>query len=263
MDISDITNDNKNAPSSGQAPAQSDGASGGQKTAGQSGGFRFPDPLADFTADDGKKFKFNTNKTIDTSDDSIVGDFNAIKSITPVTEDGLPVVDDDRPEIISPAKMDFIKTYTKEYDDLVAATTHAVELILASIDKTVEDHSNDIKIPEEALPFIAEKPKDNKVPKFDDAQEIVRSIMQQATSAKVQSENAAREASKIYDNIQQFKRDTSTQIEDIRNRDEFGHPKRRHGKNNVKPISDNSTKDGTVEAGDGAAAGLPKISRGL
>lgn len=219
------------------------------------------DPLADFTGDDGKKFEFSTNKTIDTSDDSIVGNFNAIKQISNISEDGLPDVEADKTGIISPAKMDFIKTYTKEYDDLVAATIHAVELILKSIDKTVEDHSNDIKIPEEALPFINEKPKDNKVPKFDDAQEIVRDIMQQATSAKSQSENAAREASKIYDNIQQFKRDTNTQIEDIRNRDEFGHPKRRRGKSAVRPIADNVSGDGGTASS--ATTELPKISHSV
>lgn len=181
--------------------------------------------------------KFDINQTIVTNDKSSVGDYKTVARPTPIVEpDPEPVQPEVAPEpvtiapqiddgITDPAKMDFIKTYTKEYDDLVAATTHAVELLLDQIDKTVKEHTSDITIPDEALPYIdGDKPKDGKVQKFDDAQQIVRAIMDKASQAKKDSESAAAEASQIYDGIQQFKRDTKDEIADIRNRDEFGHP---------------------------------------
>lgn len=145
-------------------------------------------------------------------------------------------------DVTDPAKMDFIKTYTKEYDSLVDETTKAVKLILASIDKTVHDHTSDIDIPVEAIKFLSDKPKDNKVQKFDEAQKIVNLIMQKATQAKQQSEQAAMEASRIYDSIQQFKKDTNDEIAAIKNRDEFG-----------RPIHDNAS-NGANDAETSAAA---------
>lgn len=175
--------------------------------------------------DSGNQIGFNVNETINTNDNSAVGDFMAIQQQaaepepepTPEPE---PVVVPAEP--MDPDKLDFIKTYTKEYDDVVSESTHAVELVLASIDKTVKDHSGFIDIPAEAVTFLDNKPEGNKVSKFDDAQEIVRTIMAKASDAKSQAETAAQEASKIYDDIQQFKKDTNQQIAEIRSRDEFG-----------------------------------------
>ena len=191
------------------------------------------DPLANFTLGD---------NGISTSDESSVGGYTRIKETAPAdsqvdlsatpmgSEDSTaepPQINHESDFVITdPAKMDFVKTYTKEYDDLVEASTHAVESILTSIDTTVREHTNDIAIPEEALQFIdGDKPKDNKVSKFDEAQAIVRSIMSKASEAKKQGEEAAMEASRVYDSIQQFKKDTQTEIASIRNRDEFGRPK--------------------------------------
>ena len=46
--------------------------------------------------------------------------------------------------------------------------------------------------------------------------------MQKAEDSKTQSEQAAREAAKIYDDIQKFKNDTEEEIDSIKSRDEFG-----------------------------------------
>ena len=207
--------------------------------------------------DNGEKLKFNPNETISTSDKSSVGGYTRIKEAAPVdlrpdlpiapmgseetssltppgSEETSSLTPPERPQvnhesdfiITDPAKMDFIKTYTKEFDDLVEASTHAVESILTSIDTTVREHTNDIVIPDDALQFIdGDKPKDNKVSKFDEAQAIVHSIMDKASEAKKQGEEAAMEASRVYDSIQQFKKDTQAEIASIRNRDEFGRPK--------------------------------------
>lgn len=232
------------------------------------------DPLANFNPEinpepeqPADKVEYTLNKTIKTSDNSAVGDYNTIHFEGPEVPDPVrkkqeepepepepapaPVVkpevhDDSEYDITDPAKMDFIKTYTKEYDDLVVSTTHAVELILKSIDKTVKDHANDIAIPEEATPFIDKKIENGRVQKFDEAQEIVRTVMDKATTAKQQAEQAAKEAAQIYDNIQQFKKDTSDQIADIRNRDEFGRPK-------------DAKRDAAADATN--LSGLPTISR--
>lgn len=240
----DVTNDDTGT-SSGSETNDNDSSNGGK-----------PRTLEFITAD-GKKFRFNANETISTSDRSAVGDFSAIKQAArrPVAVQPTPMQKGE----ISAEKMDFIKTYTREFDDAVVATTHAVELILKSIDKTVKEHTNDIEIPEEAIPFIPKdaRPANNKVPKFDDAQDIVRNIMAQAQSAKSQSEQAAMEAAKIYDSIQQFKRDTNDQIADIRNRDEFGDPI-----DQANSTTESSSGDGisSVVDADGSSVSMPKIS---
>ena len=227
------------------------------------------DPLAGFTlGDNGEKLEFNANETISTSDSSSVGDYSEIKEaptpLTPPVEPTPVMPQETAPQpdeaITDPAKMDFVRTYTKEYDDLVASATHAVESILNSIDKTMREHTNDIVIPEEALPFLDNKPKDNKVTKFDEAQSIVRTIMGKASTAKKEGEQAAMEASQIYDGIQQFKRDTKAEIASIRNRDEFGHPK---DADVASELNDHATGDEMSMAGgsDLAVDGLPQISR--
>lgn len=236
MDNPSNTNDNNVAQGFSTIPTDITNDDTGAESNDQS---QF-DPLANFTiGDNGEKLEFNTNDTISTSDNSTVGDYAEIKPPEEEESDDDDEADNEQPSpepapepqdpsefvITDPAKMDFVKTYTKEFDDIVAASTHAVESILASIDKTVREHTNDIDIPEEAVVFLDEKPKDNKVPKFDEAQTIVRTIMGKASDAKKQGEQAAMEASRIYDNIQQFKKDTKAEIASIRNRDEFGNPK--------------------------------------
>lgn len=178
--------------------------------------------------ENGQKFQFDPNNTISTSDNSSVGDFAKMEventTTNPINDNALASVSNNTKKGMSPAKMDFVMTYTKEYDDLVAAALHAVELILTSIDKTVTEHKDDITIPEEAVNFLDQKPENNRVSKFDEAQQIVKTVMGKATEAKASGEQAAKEASQIYDNIQRFKKDTRDDIASIRNRDEFGQP---------------------------------------
>lgn len=188
------------------------------------------DPLAGFTiGENGEKLEFNANSTISTSDSSSVGDYSEIKQPEqPAPEPAkVEIAPEKKPKLVisDPAKMDFVKTYTKEYDDVVASATHAVESILNSIDKTVREHTNEIAIPEEAASFLDEKIEGSKVSKFDDAQSIVHKIMNKASQAKREGEQAAAEAARIYDGIQQFKKQTRAEIASIRNRDEFGQPK--------------------------------------
>ena len=188
------------------------------------------DPLAGFTiGENGEKLEFNANSTISTSDSSSVGDYSEIKQPEqPAPEPAkVEIAPEKKPKLVisDPAKMDFVKTYTKEYDDVVASATHAVESILNSIDKTVREHTNEITIPEEAASFLEEKIEGGKVSKFDDAQSIVHKIMNKASQAKREGEQAAAEAARIYDGIQQFKKQTRAEIASIRNRDEFGQPK--------------------------------------
>lgn len=182
--------------------------------------------------DDNPMEELVRNDTINTNDNSAVGDFKAVMPDPPVSDpietttnsdandqqpasaDGLTVTD--------PTEMDFIKTYTKEFDLTIERAMTAVRQILEAIDKTVSDHSDDIEIPDVASEFLEKKPNNGKVQKFADAQQIVRTIMQKAVQAKEQSEAAAKEAAKIYADIQDFKRDTEEQIESIKSRDEFG-----------------------------------------
>lgn len=195
--------------------------------------------------------KFKPNETIITNDDSKVGGFSKVKKPQPeepINMPDLPVGElklpgGDKvaqpeaaatPELtpnemgpIDPAKMDFIKTYTKEFDDVVAGATHSVEMILDSIDKTVKSHADNISIPEEATIYLDKKPENGQVSKYDEAQKIVHQIMARAEDAKKQSEQAAHEASRIYDSIQQFRKDTETEIKSIRDRDEFGNVKQK------------------------------------
>ena len=186
--------------------------------------------------DDNPMEKLVRNDTINTNDNSAVGDFKAVMP-DPPEQPSIPDPieattssdsDDQQPAstasltVTDPTEMDFIKTYTKEFDLTIERAMAAVRQILEAIDKTVSDHSDDIEIPDVASEFLEKKPDNGKVQKFADAQQIVRTVMQKAVQAKEQSEAAAKEAAKIYADIQDFKRDTEEQIESIKSRDEFG-----------------------------------------
>lgn len=192
------------------------------------------DPLAGYglggepIGANGKREELITNETINTSDKSKVGNFSEIQDEPEPAPAPAPVVAastnpmDPTFNVTDPVKLDFIKTYTSEYDATVTRALAAVQSLLKSIDDTVKNHTDDIAIPESANEFIDQAPAGGRVPKFDDAQNIVRAVMERANTAKSQSEEAAREAAKIYDDIQQFKRDTEDEVESIKARDEFG-----------------------------------------
>ncbi len=192
------------------------------------------DPLAGYglggepIGANGKREELITNETINTSDKSKVGNFSEIQDEPEPAPAPAPVVAastnpmDPTFNVTDPVKLDFIKTYTSEYDATVTRALAAVQSLLKSIDDTVKNHTDDIAIPESANEFIDQAPAGGRVPKFDDAQNIVRAVMEKANTAKSQSEEAAREAAKIYDDIQQFKRDTEDEVESIKARDEFG-----------------------------------------
>ncbi len=198
------------------------------------------DPLAGYGLNgepigvDNKREELITNDTINTSDKSKVGNFSEIQddpvvpspTVSTTTSVASPIQTsnpmDPTFNVTDPVKLDFIKTYTSEYDATVTRALAAVQSLLKSIDDTVKNHTDDIAIPESANEFIDQAPAGGRVPKFDDAQNIVRAVMEKANTAKSQSEEAAREAAKIYDDIQQFKRDTEDEVESIKARDEFG-----------------------------------------
>ncbi len=114
-----------------------------------------------------------------------------------------------------PEKIKFIKTYTAEFDEAMHRATDAVQKILDAIDTTINDHAPDIKIPEEANEFLDKAPTGGKVEKFEEAREIIRHLMEKANESKQQSEAAATEAAKVYDEVQQFKKDTKEQIAEL------------------------------------------------
>lgn len=183
------------------------------------------------------------NDTISTSDKSGVGDFKKVMEQFPEpTPEPTPVpesvpepvaVPTDKPasdqgscdptlDVTDPAKMDFVKTYTSEYDAVTERAMKAARSVLGAIDDTIHNHTDDIAIDQSVNEFIENPPKDGKVARFEDAQAIVKQIMQKAEDSKTQSEQAAREAAKIYDDIQKFKNDTEEEIDSIKSRDEFG-----------------------------------------
>jgi hypothetical protein len=124
------------------------------------------------------------------------------------------------PEPEDPEKTAFIKTYTQEFDDALRRATDAAQKILDAIDTAVHEHSSDIAIPEEAGEFMDQKLEDGKVQKFEDARAIVREVMTRAAEAKEQSAQAAAEAAKVYDEVQQFKKETKEQIAELVAEDE-------------------------------------------
>lgn len=124
-----------------------------------------------------------------------------------ITEPTMTISEPDDPE-----KEDFIKTYTAEYDDTLRRATAAVDKTLDSVDKSIHEKLPDIIIPEEANEFLKKHPEGGKVEKFEEVREMVREIMEHANEAKQQSEAAAAEAARIYDEVQAFKKETKEQI---------------------------------------------------
>jgi hypothetical protein len=108
--------------------------------------------------------------------------------------------------------MAFIKTYTEEFDEALRRATDAAESILNAIDKAVHEHSPNITVPDAADEFLAKKPPNNKVEKFEDAREVVNEVLSRASDAKAQAAKAAEEAARIYDEVQAFKRETEEKI---------------------------------------------------
>jgi hypothetical protein len=119
------------------------------------------------------------------------------------------------PGIDDPEKIAFIKTYTQEFDDALKRATDAAENILRAIDRAVHEHSPDITVPDEAMEFLAKKPTDGKVEKFEDARGVVQEVLDRAADAKGQSAKAAEEAARIYDEVQAFKRETEGKIAEL------------------------------------------------
>lgn len=189
------------------------------------------------TSDDGSVAAANPmddivpNETVTTNDSSVVGevkepeleDIDQGPTVEPfVPEPEIAVVPE--PETVAtselsppedPEKTDFIKTYTAEYDDSLARATDAIQKMLDSVDKSIHDKLPDISIPQEALEFLKKPPAESKVEKFEDVRELVKEIMDRANEAKQQSEAAATEASRIYDEVQAFKHDTKQQIAEL------------------------------------------------
>ena len=217
------------------------------------------DPLAGMDIDNivpgtGGTQKIVANDTIDTSDDSIVGDLEKIrrrKKIEPAfdplaafsapnlglptepeapkdeektaeaTDDlqnlaieNMPIVEE-KPAENDPEKDVFIKTYTEEFDQTLRRATEATSKILRAIDDTIREHLPEISIPREADEFIEEPPTGHKVSQFNSAQDIIKTIMTKANEAKSQSTAAAEEAAKVYDEVQNFKKQTEKQIDDL------------------------------------------------
>lgn len=112
------------------------------------------------------------------------------------------------------SKVNFIKTYTEKYDSEVMRATDAANKILANIDAAIAKRTGEIAIPSEAGEFLDESVE--KVEKFDDARVIVRTIMEKAQAAKEESLKAAEEASNIYDEVQAFKKQVRSQIDELR-----------------------------------------------
>jgi len=178
------------------------------------------------------------NDTIRANDHSAVGEFKTTelpdlsaplvapeppKPVVPQPE--LPKVPEIVPPVVVPVslpeplessdKITFIKTYTKEFDDALHRATEAAQKILDAIDTAIRNRDADIAIPEEANEFLDDVPKDDKVEKFEDARAIVREVMAKAEEAKQQSEAAAEEAAKVYDEVQEFKKETEEQIDQL------------------------------------------------
>lgn len=222
------------------------------------------DPLANMKLDDNNNLNIGANnsdlpniipnETIETNDNSVVGDFEKIKaeaakkssedlsSLTAFMTPNIPLSDDDTDKTPSPEtdpkpiteapspvtapiapstepndpeKEVFIKTYTEEFDQTLRRATEAAGQILDAIDNTIRKHLPDIAITKEADEFLENPPTDHKVEKFDDAQKIVQEIMAKANEAKAQSTEAADEAAKVYDEVQNFKNSTHHQIDNL------------------------------------------------
>ena len=128
-----------------------------------------------------------------------------------------PVPDISVPQPISDdtEKLDFIKTYTAEYDETLLRAAGTINKILDSVDQAMHDKLASISIPEEANEFLDKAPTDGAVQSFEDVRVVVKSVMDKAVEAKQQSQAAAEEAGRIYDEVQAFKRETKQQISDL------------------------------------------------
>ncbi|MGE5309686.1 MAG: hypothetical protein ACM3JF_01235 [Sphaerimonospora mesophila] len=186
-----------------------------------------PDPLNDIVP----------NETVTTNDSSVVGETKAPDAdetgqeptVEPFIPDPIqqpeiaPLPDPTAiiaPEILPPApedpeKVEFIKTYTAEFDESLRRATDAIQNTLDSVDKSIHEKLPDITIPEQANEFLKKAPTDGKVEKFEDVREVVSEIMERANDAKQQSEAAAAEAARIYDEVQTFKHETKQQISEL------------------------------------------------
>lgn len=182
------------------------------------------------------------NESVTTSDNSIIGDIKAAEQpqspapfdfsspsfqfnspeedasetldYADASESAIPTITQTA-EPIDKVKEDFVKIYTKEFDDTLQRATSAAQKILESIDTVIKEHVNDIAIPAEANEFLDKPPTNGKVQKFDDARAIVERILARANEAKQNSATAATEASRVYDEVQKFKSDTATQISQL------------------------------------------------
>lgn len=281
MDISSGFSNSNNGDDQKIKTTDGDNVKLGGSTDDSSKGSSNLDPLASLDLDsftlptDGSE-ELVTNDTISTSDKSNVGDFKSIEDDTPEPEptptpepeteapepspevDPNDLINDPTYNITDPTKMDFIKTYTSEYDAVVERALNAVQAVLNAIDDTVRNHTDDIVIDESANEFLDTTPVGGRVQKFDEAQEIVRTIMQKGEDAKSQSEQAAREAAKIYDDIQKFKHDTQDEVDSIKSRDEFGRVEggvnQKYGAINqyMSPVATSATVTPPSNAGNGA-----------
>lgn len=119
------------------------------------------------------------------------------------------------PQFGDPEKVDFIKTYTAEYDDTLLRAATAINKILDSVDQAMHEKLAAIVIPEETNEFLEKAPTEGKVHSFEDVRDIVKVVMDHAVEAKEQSKAAATEAGRIYDEIQQFKKETKEQIDSL------------------------------------------------
>lgn len=172
------------------------------------------------------------NETVKTNDLSVVGEVKPFEEkLEPSLEPFIPEIDSPQipaveenaspepsPAIVesdSPEKIDFIKTYTAEYDDTLNRATETIKKVLGSVDNSIHEKLPDISIPEEANEFLKKPPIDNKVEKFEEVREIVHAIMDRAVEAKQQSQAAATEAARIYDEVQAFKKETEQKITEL------------------------------------------------
>ena len=128
-----------------------------------------------------------------------------------------PIPDISVPQPISDDsdKIDFIKTYTAEYDETLLRAAETINKILESVDQAMHEKLASILIPEDANEFLDKAPTDGAVHSFEDVRVVVKTVMDKAVEAKQQSQAAAEEAGRIYDEVQAFKRETKQQISDL------------------------------------------------
>lgn len=128
-----------------------------------------------------------------------------------------PMPDISMPVLVvdDPAKLDFIKTYSAEYDETLSRAADVIGKILDCVDESMRDKLSIIRIPEEASEFLEESPEEGQVHSFEEVRIIVKTIMDCAVEAKKRSKEAATEAGQIYDEVQIFKKETKDQIAEL------------------------------------------------